>query len=190
MSGHNNHGNEHRHEKDADHHNHAASELHSENNIVQGNLAGDGHAPVSDVTERHEEAAAESHVDGGSYGADILERSGGGSIIPGGMAAFNEEIGADFAYGMPITGKDDAVQSRSSDRAEGDRSASGSAVGWVALVFAIASWLIWPMLMGITSVVLGFIAYRQGAKGLGSWSIALGLIAIVIRLIAAPLFAM
>jgi hypothetical protein len=63
-------------------------------------------------------------------------------------------------------------------------------VGWVALVFAIASWLIWPMLMGITSVVLGFIAYRQGAKGLGGWSIALGLVAIVIRMIAAPLFGM
>jgi hypothetical protein len=191
MNGHNKSGNKHRHKKDRDHHYHALQgNHHPESHDVEGRMSreGDFHAS-SDIADRHEEAAVESHVDGGSYGADVMQRSGGGSVIPGGMAAFNEEIGADFAYGMPVTGKDEGVRKHSS-AVEEDRSASGSAVGWVALVFAIASWLIWPMLMGITSVVLGFIAYRQGAKGLGGWSIALGLVAIVIRMIAAPLFGM
>lgn len=116
---------------------------------------------------------------------EAMERSGGGSIIPGGMAAFNEEIGADFSYGMPPVTNNDSGQSLAGQVSESRSSATG--IGWLALVFAIASWIIWPVPMGAASVVLGFIAYSQGARGLGSWSIALGFIAIVIRLIVGPL---
>ncbi|OMF34274.1 hypothetical protein BK133_12870 [Paenibacillus sp. FSL H8-0548] len=100
----------------------------------------------------------------------------------------NEEMAADFAINQPVVhakrGED-----RSVERVEPERAYSGGyAIGWVSLVFAIASWFIWPVLMGVTSAVLGFIAYRQGARGLGGWSMAIGLIAVALNLVIVPLY--
>lgn len=105
---------------------------------------------------------------------------------------FNEEMGADFAYGMPAT---PVVHDRAGHDRAGEEptqaaatESSGTAVGWAALVLAIASWFVWPVLMGATATVLGFIAYRQGAKGLGAWSMAVGLAALALNLIIVPLY--
>lgn len=104
---------------------------------------------------------------------------------------FNEEMGADFAYGMPAT---PVVHPVVADRGEEPSThvaateSSGTALGWVALVFAIASWFVWPVLIGAAATVLGFIAYRQGAKGLGAWSMAVGLAALALNLIIVPLY--
>ncbi|MDF2837416.1 MAG: hypothetical protein K0Q63_3056 [Paenibacillus sp.] len=101
-------------------------------------------------------------------------------------AGFNEEMGADFAYGMPAANADDRAGGTVGYIAQTE--SGGTALGWVSLVFAIASWFIWPVLIGAAATVLGFIAYRQGAKGLGAWSMALGLAALALNLIIVPIY--
>jgi ABC-type multidrug transport system fused ATPase/permease subunit len=100
----------------------------------------------------------------------------------------NEEMAADFAINQPVVHAE-RREERTVDRDEPERAVSGGyALGWVSLVFAIASWFIWPLLMGVTSVVLGFIAFRQGARGLGGWSMTIGLIAVALNLVIVPLY--
>ncbi|MFF2887748.1 hypothetical protein [Paenibacillus sp. NPDC057967] len=107
---------------------------------------------------------------------------------PNQMANVNEEMGADFAYGMPVTHTERIASRHERDGEDAVTESNGYALGWVSLVFAIASWFIWPVLMGVTSAVLGFIAYRQGAKALGAWSMTLGLIAVVLNLVIVPFY--
>ncbi|CAM4520269.1 hypothetical protein FHS16_001138 [Paenibacillus endophyticus] len=100
----------------------------------------------------------------------------------------NEEMATDFAVGNPVM-QTERREDRHVERAErADTRAGGYALGWVSLVFAIASWFIWPVLMGATATVLGYMAYRQGARGLGGWSMAIGLIALALNLIIVPLY--
>lgn len=101
----------------------------------------------------------------------------------------NEEMGAELTYGAaPITHTE-----RDEDRFNGaiersDADSSSRTLGWVSLAFAIASWFIWPVLLGAAAVVMGVMAFRQGARGLGGWAITIGIIAIAINLIIVPLF--
>lgn len=100
----------------------------------------------------------------------------------------NEEMAADFAVSNPVVHaerREDRYVERT-DREE-TRSA-GYTLGWVSLVFAIASWFIWPVLLGASAAVLGFMAYRQGARGLGGWSMAIGIIALALNLVIVPFY--
>jgi hypothetical protein len=100
----------------------------------------------------------------------------------------NEEMAADFGISNPAVHAE-RREERHVERAERTEARSGGyALGWVSLVFAIASWFIWPVLLGATAAVLGFIAYRQGARGLGGWSMAIGFIAIALNLIIVPFY--
>jgi hypothetical protein len=103
----------------------------------------------------------------------------------------NEEMAADFAVGAPgaYVERDRKENEYAAYEDEGnDVRSGGYALGWVALVFAIASWFVWPVLLGATSAVLGFIAYRQSARGLGGWSMAIGLLAVVMYLVIVPFY--
>jgi hypothetical protein len=97
----------------------------------------------------------------------------------------HEEMAADFAVSSPVSY---VPREQSIEEAAATVEAGGTALGWVALVFAAASWFLWPVVLGITSAVLGFIAYRQGAKALGSWAMALGLIAVLLSLVIVPFY--
>lgn len=100
----------------------------------------------------------------------------------------NEEMGSDFAVSNPAVHRE-SKEDRHVERAERtDAETGGNALGWVSLVFAIASWFIWPVLLGATAVVLGFIAYRQGARGLGGWSMAIGIVALALNLLIVPFY--
>ncbi|MDQ8736686.1 DUF4190 domain-containing protein [Paenibacillus sp. LHD-38] len=100
----------------------------------------------------------------------------------------NEEMAADFAVSGPVV-HTERREDRYVEKSErSDTRSGGFALGWVALVFAIASWFIWPVLIGATATVLGFMAYRQGARGLGGWSMAIGLIALALNLIIVPFY--
>ncbi|GGG56451.1 hypothetical protein [Paenibacillus radicis (ex Gao et al. 2016)] len=97
----------------------------------------------------------------------------------------NEEMASDFAVGstvsyVPRKEKEETVVER--------EESGGAALGWVALVFAVASWFLWPILMGLSSVALGYMAYRQGARALGGWAIAIGLIAVLLSAVIVPLY--
>lgn len=104
----------------------------------------------------------------------------------------NEEMAADYAVGAsPVYGAGRSVdRSEAANREEEDDGtrSGGYAIGWVALTFAIASWFIWPVLLGATAAVIGYLAYRQGARGLGGWSMAIGLTAVVLYLVIVPFY--
>lgn len=63
------------------------------------------------------------------------------------------------------------------------------AVGYVALFVALASLFVWPVLLGVSGIVLGVIAFLMGNKRLGSWSVALGFIAVAAYFLLVPYFA-
>ena len=100
----------------------------------------------------------------------------------------NEEMAADFAISNPAVHAERREDRHEEREERADALSGGYALGWVSLVFAIASWFLWPVLIGATSVVLGFIAYRQGARGLGGWSMAIGAIALMLNLIIVPFY--
>lgn len=61
------------------------------------------------------------------------------------------------------------------DRAEdNNEAAAGVSIGWVALVFAIASLFFWPVILGPTAAILGLFAYWQGKRTMGAWAIGIG----------------
>lgn len=63
------------------------------------------------------------------------------------------------------------------------------AVGYVAIFVALASLFVWPVLLGISGIILGVIAFVMGNKGLGSWSVALGVIAVAAYFLLVPYYA-
>ncbi|NOV03462.1 hypothetical protein [Paenibacillus planticolens] len=60
------------------------------------------------------------------------------------------------------------------------------AVGYMALFVALASLFVWPVLLGISGIVLGVIAFFMGNKGIGTWSVVLGFIAVAAYFLLVP----
>ena len=59
--------------------------------------------------------------------------------------------------------------------------------GWIGIIAAIASFFMWPMVMGIAGIVLGIISKRQGADSLGNTAITISVISILLSWIL-PMF--
>jgi hypothetical protein len=68
------------------------------------------------------------------------------------------------------------------------RSSFSSTVGWISLIFAIASWFLWPVIMGPTAAALGLYAFSTGSRALGIWSMTLGIIAAAVYLVLIPVY--
>jgi len=97
-----------------------------------------------------------------------------------------EEMGADFAVGNGVNySRGDAERN---EEAATEVRSSGYGLAWVAFVFAVASWFLWPVLLGATAGVIGVIAYMQGARGLGGTAIAIGIAAMLFNLLIAPIY--
>ncbi|MCG7407828.1 hypothetical protein MH117_10375 [Paenibacillus sp. ACRRX] len=58
-----------------------------------------------------------------------------------------------------------------------------SGLGYAAIVFAVVSLFIFPIIMGITSFALGLIAYLQGSRTAGITAAVIGLAAFTFRLL-------
>ncbi|BBH21258.1 hypothetical protein Back11_26030 [Paenibacillus baekrokdamisoli] len=101
--------------------------------------------------------------------------------------AYNEEMSAELAAPSSIQRINHSDRPLEEEAVRKTRSA-GHATGWAALVIALLSWFVWPVLLGATAAVVGFLAYRQGARGLGIWSITLGLIALATYLVLIPIY--
>ncbi|MBW7454502.1 DUF4190 domain-containing protein [Paenibacillus sepulcri] len=99
---------------------------------------------------------------------------------------YNEEMSAELAV-PPQAYQTDHTKEHVEEAVEQTRSA-GQAAGWAALVLSVLSWFVWPLLLGATGIVVGFIAYRQDARGLGLWSMILGLISVIAYLVIIPLY--
>ncbi|MBD2861765.1 hypothetical protein [Paenibacillus oceani] len=64
----------------------------------------------------------------------------------------------------------------------------GATIGWIGLVLAIASLFIYPAILGTGGIVLGIIAYVQGSRALGAWSVIIGGIALLSFVVLVPYY--
>ncbi len=104
--------------------------------------------------------------------------------LPQGRNRQEAEIAAELTAPSHTVSRDSARQAvYPSDLSEG-----AQALGIVALLFAAASWMIWPFLLGATAATTGYIAYRQGSRTLGIAAIAMSLISMLAHLILIPLY--
>ncbi|MGX6442768.1 hypothetical protein ACWM35_06000 [Neobacillus sp. K501] len=112
---------------------------------------------------------------------DNLQSANIGEDIPNQPSEFREETAAEIAAPVPLVrGRDRDVDR---ERAEG-----GVGMGWAALALSILSLFVMPILFGAAGIVLGFIARRRGAEGLGAWAIGIGAISIIVGIFILPFF--
>jgi hypothetical protein len=98
-----------------------------------------------------------------------------------GTEGFQEEIAAEVA--PPISG-----YQRGTDTNENSETKAGSTgMGLTAIALSILSLFIFPVLLGITGIVLGFIARSRGART-GTWAIAIGAISLLLGIFVLPFF--
>lgn len=64
----------------------------------------------------------------------------------------------------------------------------GRGVGAFAIVLSIISLFFLPVILGAAGIIVGFIARRNGATGLGNWAIGIGAVSIVLTLFFSPFF--
>jgi hypothetical protein len=76
---------------------------------------------------------------------------------------------------------------RADNRATEDATA-GRGIGWLALALSIISLFVLPVLLGAAGIILGFIARRRGAEGLGAWAIGIGVVSIIVGVFILPFF--
>ncbi|MEH7252575.1 hypothetical protein V7111_10665 [Neobacillus niacini] len=101
--------------------------------------------------------------------------------IPDYPSEYREETAAEIAAPVPLVQRRDREESR--ERAEG-----GTGMGWAALVLSILSLFVMPILFGAAGIVIGFIARRRGAEGLGAWAIGIGALSIIVGIFVLPFF--
>lgn len=65
---------------------------------------------------------------------------------------------------------------------------AGRGIGFAAIILSILSLFVAPILFGAVGIVLGFIARRRGAQGLGSWAIGIGAVSIILGMFILPFF--
>lgn len=92
-----------------------------------------------------------------------------------------EETAAEIA--APIN----AIDRRDNDF-RSEETVTGNGMGWLALALSIISLFVWPVVLGAAGIIIGFIARRRGAEGLGAWAIGIGIASIVIGIFIAPFF--
>ncbi|MCA1031761.1 DUF4190 domain-containing protein [Bacillus timonensis] len=80
------------------------------------------------------------------------------------------------------------INYRAEKEREPEETIGGTGVGWLALALSVLSLFIMPVLMGAAGIILGFIARRRGATGLGAWAIGLGAVSIIVGLFIIPFF--
>lgn len=106
---------------------------------------------------------------------------------------FEEEFGTEVAPGPMFANQvPDRPEERNAEAYRSEEGATartgGQTVGWIGLVLAIASMFIYPVLLGLTAVVLGIIAYVQGSRSLGTWSAVIGGIALIAYFVLVPYY--
>lgn len=100
-------------------------------------------------------------------------------------SSYNEETAAEVAapinYGTTRR-EADYVNDDTNDRA------GGAGLGWLALALSIISLFVMPVLLGAAGIIIGFIARRRGATGLGAWAIGVGAVSIIVGIFILPFF--
>ncbi|MDX8359572.1 MULTISPECIES: DUF4190 domain-containing protein [Bacillaceae] len=89
-------------------------------------------------------------------------------------ADFMEETSTEFAEPIQALGSTREVES--------------NWVGWLSLALSIISLFVAPILFGAAGIILGFVARRRGAEGMGAWAIGIGIVSIVLGIFILPFF--
>ncbi|MEH7236038.1 DUF308 domain-containing protein [Bacillus sp. JJ1562] len=101
-------------------------------------------------------------------------------------SSYNEETAAEVAapinYGTTNREANNNVGDNTQDRA------GGAGLGWLALALSIISLFVMPVLLGAAGIIIGFIARRRGATGLGAWAIGIGAVSIIVGIFILPFF--
>ncbi|MFD1781277.1 DUF4190 domain-containing protein [Fredinandcohnia salidurans] len=101
-------------------------------------------------------------------------------------SSYNEETAAEVAapinYGT--TKREANYEGNNTD----DKVAGGAGLGWLALALSIISLFVMPVLLGAAGIIIGFIARRRGATGLGAWAIGIGAVSIIVGIFILPFF--
>ncbi len=109
-----------------------------------------------------------------------------------GMKQHDTEAAAEIAVPYrvnPVGEEPERHELRSAQkRALASQASAGRTLGMFSLIMAIASLFVWPLLLGLTAAVLGYAAYRQGARGLGVWSMTIGLLAAAAYVVFIPIY--
>lgn len=104
---------------------------------------------------------------------------------------FTEETAAEVAPNLGNIGRTDYTERpRVFDRPTNnvEEGTGGKVMGAIALVLSILSLFYSPVLFGAAGIIVGFIARRRGATGLGNWAIGIGVVSMIIGLFIAPFF--
>lgn len=79
-----------------------------------------------------------------------------------------------------------AAEFTADDYKEKDSPEVISMYGWIGLALSVISFFMWPVVLGLAGIVLGFVSRSKGANTLGNIAITVGVISILIRLIMLP----
>ncbi|CAN2248357.1 conserved hypothetical protein expressed in germinating spores [Bacillus subtilis] len=116
------------------------------------------------------------YVDHGSEGSNITRDNDG----------FFEETAAEIAEPYRAT---DRSNDRDNDRSDGNvNEGEGRGIGYIALALSIISLFVLPVLLGAAGIIVGYIARRRGAQGLGAWAMGIGVVSLVLGIFIIPFF--
>ncbi len=98
---------------------------------------------------------------------------------------YTEETAAEVAPPFtPVRDTEERDINRDTDT--NDRGMAGTGLGWLALALSIISLFVMPVLMGAAGIIIGFVARRRGATGLGAWAIGIGVVSIIVGIFILP----
>lgn len=130
---------------------------------------------ASDTTGAYESIGS-SQITGASESSDV-------KLLP--EPHYREETAAEIAAPVSLT----RGRGQSEGTEEQETKASGNIMGISALAISILSLFVLPVILGITGIVLGFVARnRSGSKGLANWAIGIGAISIIIGMFVLPFY--
>ncbi|WP_078545620.1 DUF308 domain-containing protein [Litchfieldia alkalitelluris] len=99
---------------------------------------------------------------------------------------YTEETAAEVVPPFTPVGEREPV--REMNNVEDNTGVGGAGLGWLALALSIISLFVMPVLMGAAGIIIGFIARRRGATGLGAWAIGIGAVSIIVGIFILPFF--
>lgn len=97
---------------------------------------------------------------------------------------FNEETAAEVTPNLGATGQ----RTFGGTMNDVGEESGGRVMGAIALALSLLSLFYSPILFGAAGIIVGFIARRRGANGLGNWAIGIGVVSMIIALFIAPFF--
>ncbi|MFN7251231.1 MAG: DUF4190 domain-containing protein [Anaerobacillus sp.] len=99
-----------------------------------------------------------------------------------------EETAAEFAPQRGFVGERPFADDVDRDTDMDGEVTEGRGVGAFAIVLSIISLFFLPVILGAAGIIVGFIARRNGATGLGNSAIGIGALSIILTLFFSPFF--